>query len=203
MSRAAVLRAAGAYADEVAWHLGLLTLKAAVLAGLRIQDGNKYAPDERLIPQHPEALLDRLRLAWQEYEGLGRVLGAYLEDRHRIPIRLERMAATHSWNDALPLALVAAELRLDDPLAAVTLAANFLRGGLLRDAEQALGPVRTNTRMPASLRARAFRNSAGISERSGDPYLAMEYARRAVSESPDCPLSVADYCAYGRKYVAI
>ncbi|MBC8327793.1 MAG: hypothetical protein H8E31_03510 [Planctomycetes bacterium] len=200
MSQSAILRAAGAYADEVARHLGLLTLKASVLAGLRIQDGNKYAPDERLIPKDPGRLLDQLRDAWLEYDSLGKDLGAYLEDRDQIAINLSQMAQTHSWTNALPLAAVAAELRRWDPLAQVTLAANFLRVNSLQKAGFTVASVQRRGDLPASIQSRLYRNMACIVELKGDPELATHLAVRAANSDPTNALSREDSLAYGLHY---
>ncbi len=183
MSRSAILRAAGAYADEVARSLGLLTLKASVLAGLRIQDGNKYAPDERLIPKDPEGLHAALRDAWLEYASLGDGLSCYLEDSMQIEINLERMSQTDSWNDALALAAVSAELRHWDPLAQVTLAANLLRCGQLEGAERRLAKTASDTVSTLEL-ARIQMNRAGVADCAGDAERASFFAGQVLAIDP-------------------
>lgn len=200
MTQALLLRAAGAYADEVARHLGLLTLKASVLAGLRIQDGNKYAPDSRLIPKDPQRLFASLRSAWREYHSLGSNLVSYLEDRHQMEIRLEQMAETDNWNDPLALATVAASLRAFDPLALITLAANGMRVGSLQIAEPALAALIGRPGLSHSIRSRALRNMAGLEEKRGDLPRAVELSRLAAEADPTCTLARVDFFAYGWKF---
>ncbi len=200
MNRDRLLRAAGAYAEEIAHHLGGLTLQAAVLAGLRLRDGNKYTPDDRLVPSRPDRLFAELRRLWLEYEQLGRSLGGHLEERDRIELRLRRMAETASWHDDLALAALAAELCPADPLARITLAASALRAGRLELADRAIAGLGRG--LPPRTLARLYRNRAGLEERRGDDRLALRFARHAVQVDPACPLSRSDLLAYGAKLLA-
>ena len=196
MSRAAILRAAGAYAEEKTEYLGLLALKASVSAGMRIRDDIRYAPDRRLMPRDSRILARELRSTWMEFEGIVLLIKDFVEQSDAIDFPPPSALFDCSWSDALSLARIAAFCRSEDPLCQVTLSTNWYRSGHRAEASDCLDtPLKIAFRR-GSAAGMILRNKANLAWVSGDPDGAFKFATLAWECEPSDPVFQMDWLSY-------
>ena len=181
-----VLRAAGAYAEEVALQFGLLLLKSAVGSGLKLQDGANYIPDERLLPTCDIQLRKDVIHVWREHRSFVGELSVFLEYGHGLPANLTNFEhAFQGWDDPMPFALGATAMRPKDALAHCTLAANYLRAGKISKSKECLHKfINQWDGRPVPEMARVSCNLAAILDAEGDVSSAQQLIRKVSLQYP-------------------
>jgi len=196
VSRAALLRAAGAYAEETFRELGVRTLQAAVYAGLRRRDGYLYSPDPRLLPRDPDELHRGLREAWAECRGLRAGIAAHASDLHGFALPPAPGPLPADLSEPLPLARFAAVLRPKDPYARLTLLTNWLRAGDPRRARVELAHAVALARGRADCRPEVLKAQAALAELGGDVEATLFHAAEAFVLQPWEPMAAANLLCY-------
>jgi hypothetical protein len=193
MKRNLRFRAAGAYADEVAAHLGDLSLRASVLAGLRLEDGYRFCPAKAFIPHSPHHLWSDIRKTWSEYKSLLRDLNQYFLCETGIlvqPIDISNRPPRQS--DHLQFALLAASLLAENVHAHCALSAALIRSGHPKAAKSVLWEFNNRGfEQSSNARSRLNRNMSAVADSLGNVDEAIHYARLAVTESPENQLARA------------
>ncbi len=181
-----VLRAAGAYAEQVQVEFGLLLLKASVSSGIAMRDGFNYQPDPRLIANSNTELRLQLMKIWREHRVFVEELAVFLEYGHGLPANLEFLHQSfEGFSDPFPLALTATKMRPTDALAQCTLAANHVRRGEIETSKQILTSfIERWDGYPVPELARVYCNLAAAFDASGDRETARYLTRQAVERFP-------------------
>lgn len=204
MSGELLYRAAGCYAEEIAREFGFLVLQAAVLANMRLKDGNHYSPDPRIIPRSGRELQIRMRRRWRETEAILPIALDFVEQRDELVI--PRNCLPHDWSDVVSLSRLAVGLRPHDPLARVTLSFSSFRTGALELARTHIDHAIDKLQPDPDLTSRLLRNKAVIVEYADGFSDAFKVIQKSREESPAdkiTTMSVLAYAVAGGDYESV